>query len=273
MDASGTSAALLRRGTSPLSNSHAWVPSPEMPPEMTFGRSVRYRRTKIGLSQTRLGELVGRSSAAVRSWERDASVPSDPSVLEALSAVLGIDKETLFEKAGIGAPAVETSPTVEEALGTLAPTIRAEHGVIDLETADRSESDDAPETEGFGEAEDDNGPAEEDWVEEFTLPLEEPKTSPLNEPAPVTIGAPPPRESARVGIVSPVESIVYTIPAPPVAEPTYIEDESQRQVYRIRNLATLVLVVGLIVMFFWAMSNGWSELNSWWDDFSGQLQL
>lgn len=253
-----------------------------MPPEMTFGRSVRFRRTKIGLSQTRLGELVGRSSAAVRSWERDASVPTDPSVLEALSAVLGIDKQILFEKAGIGTPAIETSPTVEEALGTLAP-VPPSVSVAEPDVGDPDRSEPELEIQYDGEADG----SDDDSAEEFTLPLEEPVEEPAEDLFEesdsqdddasadlVALGALTTRqERPQVGFASPVESIVYTVPAPPVVEPTYIEDESQRQVYRLRNLATLVLAVGLIVMFFWAMSNGWSELNSWWDEFFGQLQL
>jgi transcriptional regulator with XRE-family HTH domain len=32
-------------------------------PERSFGRTVRYRRTKLGLSQAKLAELVGRSAS------------------------------------------------------------------------------------------------------------------------------------------------------------------------------------------------------------------
>ena len=90
-------------------------------PERSFGRTVRYRRTRIGLSQAQLGELVGRSANSIRSWERDLSTPTDPSVLNALSAILDIDGRALFDKAGVATPAEESHLTVEESLASLAP--------------------------------------------------------------------------------------------------------------------------------------------------------
>lgn len=91
-------------------------------PERSFGRTVRYRRTKLGLSQSQLADLVGRSPSTVRSWESDRSTPNEPKVLFTLAAILGIDERTLFDKAGVERPAiVETSPTIEQALATLAP--------------------------------------------------------------------------------------------------------------------------------------------------------
>ena len=248
-------------------------------PEMSFGRSIRYRRTKLGLSQTRLGELVGRSGAAVRSWERDSSTPTDPSVLQALSAVLGIEKEVLFEKAGVDLPEVETSPTVEEVLGSLTPTEEeVRDDVPTLSNTDLAELaaldsvlDSDPAEPGNGDAvpgDSDNRSAD---VSEVDILPKEPVTVAV---APVTSesdAASPARHS--VSFTSSAPRYLYTMPAPPVPEPTYMEDESQRQLYRIRNLATLVLTVGLIVLFVWAVGNGWSEFTSWWDDFISNLQL
>ena len=90
-------------------------------PERSFGRTMRYRRTRIGLSQAQLGELVGRSASSIRSWERDVSTPTDPSVVNALSAILDIDDRSLFDKAGVPTPVEETQPTMEEAFASLAP--------------------------------------------------------------------------------------------------------------------------------------------------------
>ncbi len=222
-----------------------------MPPEMSFGRSVRYRRTKLGLSQTRLGELVGRSAAAVRSWERDSSIPSDPSVLEALSAVLGIEQQVLFDKAGLDAPAVETSPTVEEALGTLTPTTPSP--AVEQDQGDAEISVDESRSWSYRE-----DPSDELISVGFT-PI------PPHGDVYATRGDP--------AFSSPVDPFVLTVPAPPTIEPSYMDDESQRQMYRIRNLSTLVLAVALIVLLFWALGNGWEELNTWWDDFFGQLRL
>ncbi|HXV72656.1 MAG TPA: helix-turn-helix domain-containing protein, partial [Acidimicrobiia bacterium] len=91
-------------------------------PERSFGRTVRYRRTKLGLSQSKLGELVGRSTATIRSWEKDDSRPTDPDVLATLAAILGVSERQLFDKAEVDRPQeVDDSPTVEQALATLRP--------------------------------------------------------------------------------------------------------------------------------------------------------
>ena len=88
-------------------------------PERSFGRTIKSKRTTLGLSQAKLGDLVGRSATTIRSWERDTTVPNDPSVITALSAVLGIHERTLFDRAGVDRPKDEESPTVEQALASL----------------------------------------------------------------------------------------------------------------------------------------------------------
>ncbi len=220
-------------------------------PEMSFGRSIRYRRTKLGLSQTRLGELVGRSSATIRNWERDASIPTDPSVLQALSAVLGIDKEVLFEKAGVGVPVMETSPTVEEVLGSLTPV-------------EEKKLEEVPSQLDF-EAEDEP---------EIPARRETPATPAAVSVAAYPASTPAPGSGRRVALSPPTEPrYTYTTPAPPVVEPTYMEDQSQRQLYRVRYLATLVLVVAMIVVFVWALGNSIEAFSSWWDQFFSTFQL
>jgi transcriptional regulator with XRE-family HTH domain len=225
------------------------------------------------LSQTRLGELVGRSSAAVRSWERDASIPTDVSVLQALSAVLGIDKDVLFEKAGVGVPAVETSPTVEEVLGSLTPVEEKKLDEVpfylELEADEVERADNVQEIEVVEAAED---------VEENELPTRARHEAP-SPPVTVSVAAQPqptpgPASGRRVALSPPTEPrYTYTAPAPPVLEPTYMEDQSQRQLYRVRHLATLVLVVALIVLFVWAFGNSVEAFSSWWDDFFSTFQL
>jgi len=52
-----------------------------------------------------------------------------------------------------------------------------------------------------------------------------------------------------------------------------MEDESQRQLYRVRTLATLVVLVALVIAFVWAIGEGVGALDAWWDEFFGNLQL
>jgi transcriptional regulator with XRE-family HTH domain len=43
-----------------------------------FGDKIRDRRRELGLTQQRLGELVGKSQVAVSEWERGVVRPKDP---------------------------------------------------------------------------------------------------------------------------------------------------------------------------------------------------
>jgi hypothetical protein len=58
-----------------------------------------------------------------------------------------------------------------------------------------------------------------------------------------------------------------------MVEPSYMEDSSQRQLYRVRNLATVVLLVALVIILLWAFSSTIDALGSWWDDFFSTLRL
>jgi transcriptional regulator with XRE-family HTH domain len=236
-------------------------------PDRTFGRTVRYRRTKLGLSQAKLGELVGRSASTIRSWERDKSAPTETGVLRALAAILGVDEKLLFEKAGQELPPHdETSPTVEEALASLQSTDESEFSeeVDDQADADLVEPVDTgdPTTETLFESE------ERDNQDTVPEPEVVPEPKPVKDP--MSVGT---RDDGKAGYVKPPEPYVVTPTTPPFVEPSYMEDANQRQLYRVRNLATLVVAVALVIALLWATSESLAALGSWWDDFFGNLRL
>jgi transcriptional regulator with XRE-family HTH domain len=263
-------------------------------PERSFGRTVRYRRTKIGLSQAQLGELVGRSASSIRSWERDVSTPTDPVVITALSAILDIDGRSLFDKAGVPIPTEETHPTVEEALASLAPMPLEEPIEEVVEPDPTIAASDAPESGGaeFALVLDADSELEAEVHEhlEQQRPVE-PSHGGEPEPKPVSGGEPDPEfepfslRAEPVGVaemkstsdapafVSPPEPYVITAPIPPMVEPSYMEDQGQRQVYRVRNLATVVLVLVLVIVLLWSLSNTVEALGDWWDEFLRTLRL
>ncbi len=234
-------------------------------PERSFGRTVRYRRTKLGLSQAKLAELVGRTTPTIRSWERDKSRPNDPQVLAALAAILGVDEKHLFDKAEVERPEVETSPTVEQALATLS--------LAEVDLTDR--------TSGDG----DEGGEGDDVSDRALVPAGDAKEAIVEgQPVPnVPVRAPEPdREGQLVGASASVSGPAYMAPPEPYQQtpltPTlndlsYMEDNSQRQLYRVRTLATFVALIALVIAFIWALGEGLGALSEWWDEFFGNLQL
>lgn len=212
-------------------------------PERSFGRTVRYRRTKLGLSQARLGELVGRSQSTIKSWERDASVPDDPKVIATLSAVLDFDERSLFEKVGLPPPQHEevAEQTMEQALATLAPEELSQPLVVVPPPATELGPQDEPSFE----------------VDSLEPVLEAEQESRQIEPF----------------YAYSTEQLLNATPPPPNAELSYMEDRSQRQLYRVRNLATIVILVGLVVVLLWSYTNAFDSFSAWWDDFFGSLRL
>ncbi len=254
-------------------------------PERSFGRTVRYRRTRIGLSQAQLGELVGRSASSIRSWERDVSTPTDPSVLNALSAILDIDGRALYDKAGVPTPAEETQPTMEEAFASLAP-LPLEDPIEEEVDADPLIAGTAAATAVSARLDADSEleaevqehlpppPDEEPYgFEESEPPLETFSLPPEPEPRPDPVGATAMRTSNEPAYVSPPEPYLITAPTPPIVEPSYMEDTEQRQMYRVRTLATVVLVVALVIILLWALSNTVDAIGTWWEDFVDTLRL
>jgi transcriptional regulator with XRE-family HTH domain len=246
-------------------------------PERSFGRTVRYRRTKLGLSQAQLGELVGRSASSIRSWERDISTPTDASVITALSAILDLDQRSLFTKAGLEMPSEEAHPTLEEALASLSP--------LAVETAIRESVEQAParadempvftldESPFLALDVDSELEAEvREHGEVESVPIGEQETAPAAEP-PHHAGLAAMTSPTEPGFVTPPEPFLITTPTPPVVEPSYMEDVQQRQLYRVRNLATIVLIVALLIILLWSASNAVDAIGAWWADFFGGLRL
>jgi hypothetical protein len=79
--------------------------------------------------------------------------------------------------------------------------------------------------------------------------------------------------TSEPAFVSPPEPYLITAPTAPVVEPSYIEDTDQRQMYRVRTLATVVLVVALAIILLWALSNTIDAIGAWWEDFFSTLRI
>lgn len=76
---------------------------------MTMGEIIQTRRTKCGLSQEKLAELVGVSRQAVSKWEVGDAVP-DTDKLVPLSRTLGITTDELLGNTPAEQEAEEPGP-------------------------------------------------------------------------------------------------------------------------------------------------------------------
>jgi transcriptional regulator with XRE-family HTH domain len=244
-------------------------------PERSFGRTIRFRRTKLGLSQAKLGELVGRSPSTIRSWERDDSTPNDPDVLMALTAVLGVEQRTLFEKAGVDTPETETSPTVEQELATLRPPPAA--GGDDPDDGVRI-SFTYEELAGLGDDEEEVAPRSaipgSEVVADTDSPDDEVDQTEDDEEIPSFHLS----DRSVPGYIEPRPDYVVTRLTQAQGEQgygenSYVEDPSERQLYRVRTVGTAVGVVVLLLLLMYAAGKGIEAFGDWWDSFFGQLRL
>jgi transcriptional regulator with XRE-family HTH domain len=278
--------------------------------DQSFARLIRKRRDALGLSQARLGELVGRSASTIRNWERAQAAPSERSDVVALAAVLGLNEAEVLERAGFESPVVEKSPTVEQAYASLTaeheipitvsppepPPSReqaaaAEPDAVDPEAASPSGPSPA-EPEVTPVAEPASGAAEpprRPWEAGAPPVADEPGRTPSEEGAPdferfmANRGASPeapspaPAPAADAQVVPPAPRRPRRASPPTVleaaapSEPSYVEDPDERQQYRVRGLATAALVVGILIVLLWSFNRATDALGSMWQELIDSL--
>lgn len=220
-----------------------------------FGTLIAEHRQRLGLSSARVGELVGRSPATVRGWERGRSQPDDPVVVSSLAAVLGIEESDLFVAAGMEPPRASTPFSLEETLSTIAPTtsrgssIQHESRVPDARSPERERS-----TASHRTLSDSDSPLDkvrtalesllDAWRKQQQRP--EPASRTLGQPA-----APPKRRS--------------------MASLSYMEDVEQRWSYRVRSMLTAAGIGLLGIVLLWAGSQLLSAVGDVWDALTAGL--
>jgi len=180
-------------------------------------------------------------------------------VLTALSAILGVDENALFEKAGARVPEAPSPSTIEQALATLDPEL-AEGTTFGQAEPARAEAPSPASPSAAAEApRSDLGPTA------GAVPAHELDARSAEERAAPSLG----RAAAAA---APEAADAATWVTPP-NEASYVEDGPQRQLYRVRSLATAVALVALVIAFLWALSEGLGALSDWWDGFFGSLRL
>ena len=255
--------------------------------DQTFARLIRQRRDALGLSQARLGELVGRSATTIRNWERAQASPSERSDVVALAAVLGLNEGEILEQAGFERPVVEDKPTMEQAYASLtSETVR----VMPAPLVEEAPADEAPAASEAGIEVDpipppDVRPAEveaEPEVEEIAAPVF--RMPPAFEE--IVSALPDSPIEAEVGRLEGHSAEVQADrgptrrAAPPTVleaatpgEPSYIEDADERERYRVRAVATALLVVAILIVLLWSFDRATDALGGLWDALIDSLAL
>lgn len=216
-----------------------------------FGGLIREGRERLGLSPNRVAELIGRASGTVKAWERGRTVPSDPTVVTSLAAVLAIDEGQLFRSAGLTPPGMPPQPTIEQELASIAPQRRPEPESV------------APAAEPTVERTavvTDEQPVIEKPVE--TGRMDEPETDAVGEflakAAEGVRNIRFPTFERRQRTPRPDRERVRAVPlqGSPIATATsaqsYLEDTEERWAYRLRVIWTVAGLGGLGVVALWA---------------------
>jgi transcriptional regulator with XRE-family HTH domain len=250
---------------------------------VSFGNSIRRGREAVGLSQSKVAQLIGKSPSTLRSWELGRSQPSDSSSVSAIAAVLGLDEHDLLGRAGFEASPEPTRTTMENDLSSLRqsavetlPPVAAmriqtngprhlgnrvppvKRVLVKVDTAQVVDHQDHPLlTQGKQVA-----ARIETWAQSLEQRLRDrPKREPRARPA-----------TTRVPRTSPPTPI-NPVAQPVVVAKSYLEDEDERDFYRRRAAITTVVVVLLFVVFWWSLRNTGSAMGEFLSGMIDQLDF
>jgi transcriptional regulator with XRE-family HTH domain len=243
-----------------------------------FAGLVRRNRERLGLTTSRVAELIGRSPGTVRAWEKGTTRPTEDSVVSSLAAVLGIDESVLFDAAGLEPPVVEASPSMRQALSTLAPrpetvepktTRPSARDQSSVPGSAPAEAEGAPPTP---EREPDRSTATFQETDDEEFDLAEPATSPASHVR-SRAGRSSFADRLRAATVRRAPrpaAAPSTLPPVPTA-PSYMEDANERWSYRLRAIYTAVGVILMFIVLGWAASNLFDSLGELWSELTANL--
>jgi transcriptional regulator with XRE-family HTH domain len=265
--------------------------------DTSFAELVKGRRTELGLSQASLAELVGRSSSAIRSWERGASTPTDENVVRSLAAVLGIDEVTL--RSAVGLPPEAPIEAPEEVGGSALEAFeeetvggdKEEEEAVEPETAGGDEVSSEEDEEASVFEETTPGPAEDEeavtldeavpqagddaevdagaQATEVDEVEEAPETDAILISPPLEVPTPTmePMMPAAASQASPTATIPVAAPPTQPIRPSYLDDPDQMMTYWIRAAMTVAFAVFLLIVFFWALGRLGDAIGEVWEIF------
>ena len=276
---------------------------------VSFGNSIRRGREAVGLSQSKVAQLIGKSPSTLRSWELGRSQPNDSSAVTAIAAVLGLDESDLLGRAGFEASPEPTRTTMENDLSSLrhsnAEPKLSERAEIAVEilppvAAMRTQTDgprhlgdrvppirkviakrEVPKIEVVSAevVETQEHPLltqgrevairMETWAQGLEQRF---RDRPKREPKSRPVSARPQSRETTFQRNSP-PAPVNPAAQPVVVAKSYLEDEDERDFYRRRAAITTVVVVLLFVAFWWSLRNTGSAIGEFFSGMIDQLDF
>lgn len=223
-----------------------------------FGTLVAEHRERLGLSTSRLAELVGRAPSSVRSWERGSSVPDDAVVVSSLAAVLGIEESALFEAAGLTLPRRSMPASLEDTFSSIAPS--ADTRQVDVEQMPDQPMAAARHARTSAESKLDG---KESVLDKFRSALEVVTGNDATSAD---------RSTSRAAVRSPVATgSSITTGRKPMNALSYMEDVEERWSYRLRAILTVAGVGLLVIVLGWAASELLAAVGDVWDALTAGL--
>lgn len=252
---------------------------------VSFGDSIRRGRAVVGLSQAKVAELIGKSPSTVRSWELGRTSPSEPGVVSALAAVLGIDESTLLGRAGFAEPVLTPRLSLQQELESLRhndPTpIPPPEPLPPKVKAPRDDDSRQPAVSKPSRFALRSGPPRHLVPEGIEIqplppllaaatlpPVTEEKSGTEEKPISVTV-----LEAAKPAAPRRQRKVTVLPQATSGAGRSYIEDSDQRELYRWRGVVTVVCLVVLLLAFWWALRNLGSAVSDFFGSFIDLLNF
>ncbi len=111
----------------------------------SFGQRLRAARVAAGLSQTALGEKVGATRQAVRTWELDLNQPQ-PGNIARIAQALEIDSSSLFPPPSASLTEAQRLDDVEEQMASMAAELAAMRSALEAHDITVGPIDEIPPT-------------------------------------------------------------------------------------------------------------------------------
>jgi len=218
---------------------------------MKFGDLMGAGRREMGFSQEELAEIMDQNEADIALWEAGLEVPPDPTTVMELAAALKLEPDVLM--AAVEDANLPDTDTKESDEPEPASKERSSAGF-------QGTDPDLAETPRLGD-----GTVEDPVAAGFGSQVVTRSTSRPSSSAGSSAGSSSGATSGSTGQAPSPGQVAVARAQMPAPAPSYLEDAKLVRLYRLRLIATSVVGVVLLFMFFWALGNFFDAVGVLWD--------